>query len=115
MSRIATYIFPPRVFSTRAPAPPVASLQLFSCDNPRVMFSTARRLNRQNAYVARAFSLSPNPETARFSFGAGCVGRLVDLAVRPLHHSRARRRRDGRLEVSLRPFEIFTFKVISKG
>jgi len=114
MSRIATYIFPPRVFSTCAPAPPVASLQLFSCDNPRVMFSTARRLNRQNAYVARAFSVSPNPETAWFSFGAGRVGRLVDLAVRPLQHLRSVavwRRREGPPEVEFPMGELVTFRV----
>jgi len=46
-------------------------MQLFSCDNPRVMFSTARPLDRQNAYVARAFSISPNPETAVFGFDEG--------------------------------------------
>ena len=81
-------------------------MQLFSCDNPCVMFSTARPLDRQNAYVARAFSVSPNPETALFSFGEG---RIVDLSVRPLHHSGVRRKRAGRLEVNLRPFEIVTF------
>jgi alpha-mannosidase len=114
MLQIATYCFPPRLFSTREPATAVASLQLFSCDNPRVMFSTARLLDGQNTYVARAFSISPNPETARFSFGEGRVGRVVDLAVRSLLHAGVRRKRDGRLEVNLRPFEIVTFRVGSK-
>ena len=106
MSQIATYTFPPRVFSTHQPDLSAASMQLFSCDNPRVMFSTARPLDRQNAYVARAFSISPNPETAVFGFDEG---RVVDLSVRRLHHSGVRRKRKGRLEVNLRPFEIVTF------
>lgn len=111
MSRIATYTFPPRVFSTRKPAPPTALMQLFSCDNPHLMFSTVRPLDRQNAHVARAFSISPNSETALFGFGEGRAGRVVDLAVRPLQHLGVRRKRDGRLEVNLRPFEIVTFRV----
>jgi alpha-mannosidase len=114
MSQIATYTCAPRVFSTREPTPPVASMQLFSCDNPRVMFSTARTLDRRNSYVARAFSISPNPETALFSFGEGRVATVVDLAVRRLHHSGVRRKRGGRLEVNLRPFEIVTFRVSEK-
>jgi len=32
MSRIATYTFPPRVFSTHQPDLPTMSMQLFSCD-----------------------------------------------------------------------------------
>jgi alpha-mannosidase len=114
MSQIATYTSPPRLFSTRDRAHTVASLQLCSCDNPRVMFSTARSLDRQNSYVARAFSISPNPEKALFSFGEGRAGSVVDLSVRRLHHSGARRKRDGRLEVNLRPFEIVTFRVRAK-
>ncbi len=115
MSQIATYSFPPRVFSTRAPSVPVASMLLFSCDNPHIIFSTARPLGGRNAYVARAFSISPRPETARFGFGEGRSGRMVDLAVRRLHHSGVRRLREGRLEVNLRPFEIVTFRVASQG
>lgn len=111
MPQMVTYTVPPRVFSTRAPVPPVASMQLFSCDNPRVMFSTVRALDRKNAYVARVFSISSNSETVRFSFGEGRIGRVVDLAVRPLPRSEVRRRRDGWLEVNLRPFEIVTFRV----
>jgi alpha-mannosidase len=77
------------------------------------MFSTARSLDRQNSYVARAFSISPNSEKALFSFGEGRAGQVVDLAVRRLQHSGVRRKRDGRLEVNLRPFEIVTFRVRS--
>ncbi|HLI80446.1 MAG TPA: hypothetical protein VKV03_10715, partial [Candidatus Binataceae bacterium] len=114
MPQMVTYVVPPRVLSTRMAADEVAGLQLFSCDNPRVMFSTARMLDRENAYVARAFSISPNPETARFGFGKGRRGRVVDLAVRPLQKQGVRRHRDGGLEVNLRPFEIVTFRVSRK-
>jgi alpha-mannosidase len=114
MPQMVTYTVPPRVFSTRASVAPVASMQLFSCDNRRVMFSTVRALDRKNAYVARAFSISSDPETARFSFGEGRIARVVDLAVRPLQRSAVRRRRDGSLEVNLRPFEIVTFRAGGK-
>jgi hypothetical protein len=114
MSRIATYNYPPRVFTARDAASPVASMQLFSCNNPRVMFSTARPEDRRNAHVARALSISSNPETALFGFGEGRVRRVVDLAVRPLQHSGLRRKRDGRLEVNLHPFEIVTFRATRK-
>jgi len=114
MPQMVTYAVPPRVFSTRAPSPDVATLQLFSCDNPHLMFSTARLLDRGTAYVARAFSISPDPETARFSFGVGGAARLVDLAVRPLLRRKIDRKRDGSVEVKLRPFEIVTLRVARK-
>ena len=114
MPQMVTYLVPPRVFSTRTSVHEVAELQLFSCDNPRVMFSTVRMLGSGNAYVARAFSLSPNPETARFGFGDGRLAHVVDLAVRPLQKAGVRRNRDGRLEVNLRPFEIVSFRVSRK-
>jgi len=109
MSRITTYTFPPRVFSTHQPDLPTVSMQLFSCDNPRLMFSTAGPLDRRNAHVARAFSISSNAETARFRFAEGRIGRVVDLSVRRLHHLGVRRKREGRFEVNLRSFEIVTF------
>ena len=90
-------------------------MQLFSCDNPRVMFSTARPLDRQNAYVARAFSISPNPEKALFGFGEKRRAGLVDLAVRRLHVDRLEGRRSGEVAVNLRPFEIVTFRVVSRS
>jgi hypothetical protein len=64
--------------------------------------------------VARAFSISPNPETARFGFGTGRIAQLVDLAVRRLQKPGVRRHRDGWLEVNLRPFEIVSFSVSRK-
>jgi mannosylglycerate hydrolase len=114
MHQMVTYVVPPRVFSTRIVSDEVAELQLFSCDNPRVMFSTVRMLGSGNAYVARAFSISPNPETARFGFGKGRLARVADLAVRPLQKPGVRRHRDGRLELNLRPFEIVSFRVSRK-
>ena len=114
MSQTAAYAYPPRAFPAREPGVSVASMQLFSCDSPRVMFSTARPGDRQNTYVARAFSVSPNPEKALFGFGEGRQARLVDLAVRPLHSKRVRRGRSGEMALNLRPFEVVTFKVVSK-
>jgi alpha-mannosidase len=112
MHRAATYTSPPRIFIAREPSE-VASMQLFSCDNPRVMFSTVTPGKRANTYVARAFSVSPEPEKARFSFGTeDRRARIVDLADRPM--KRAMRRRQGSLELNLRPFEIVSFRVSEK-
>jgi hypothetical protein len=77
------------------------------------MFSIARPLDRQNTYVARAFSISPNPGKARFGFGERRRARLVDRAVRPLHVNRLDPRRSGEAAVNLRRFEIVTFTVNS--
>jgi len=49
----------------------------------------------------------------RFSFGAGRKARLVDLAGRPLKGVKLKRRRDGSVEMELRPFQIVTFEVRS--
>jgi mannosylglycerate hydrolase len=114
MNRSAAYTYPPRAFETRQPAARVASMQLISCGNPAVIFSTAR-LDRENSYVARAFSVSPNPEKALFNFGEGRAARLIDLAGRPVKRAGARRKRDGSLELNLRPFEIVSFRVSHKN
>lgn len=68
-------------------------------------------MDRQNAHVARAFSVSPNPEEALFGFGERRRARLVDLAVRRLHVNRLDRRRSGEVAVNLRPSAIVTLKV----
>jgi hypothetical protein len=79
------------------------------------MFSIARPLDRQNAHVARAFSISPNPGKALFGVGEGRRARLVDLTVRRLQVDRLERRRSGEVAVNLRPFEIVTFRVVSRS
>ncbi|HKN13846.1 MAG TPA: glycoside hydrolase family 38 C-terminal domain-containing protein [Candidatus Binatus sp.] len=106
------YAYPPRVFQARS-AMDVSENRLCACDNPRVEFSTARATDRARAYIVRAFSASESPETARFSFGAGRKARLVDLAGRPLKGVKLKRRRDGSVEMELRPFQIVTFEVRS--
>jgi hypothetical protein len=85
-------------------------MQLIGCGNPAVRFSTAR-LDHENSYVARAFSVSPNPEKAIFNFGQGRLARLIDLAGHPMKRSGTRRKRDGSLKLNLRPFEIVSFRV----
>ena len=109
MSRIATYILPSRVFSTHQPGSADDVDATFLLRLPHLMFSTAGPLDRRNAHVARAFSISSNAETARFRFAEGRIGRVVDLSVRRLHHLGVRRKREGRFEVNLRSFEIVTF------
>jgi len=106
------YAYPARVFQARS-AMDVSENRLCACDNPRVEFSTARATDRARAYIVRAFSASESPETARFSFGARRKARLVDLAGRPLKGVKLKRRRDGSVEMELRPFQIVTFEVRS--
>ncbi len=104
------YAYPPRVFQARS-AIDVSENRLCACDNPRVVFSTARAAQRVDAYIVRAFSASESPEIARFSFGHGRIARLIDLAGRPSKGAKLKRRRDGSVELNLRPFQIVTFEV----
>ncbi|MGC2443013.1 glycoside hydrolase family 38 C-terminal domain-containing protein, partial [Candidatus Binatus sp.] len=104
------YAYPPRIFQARSTMDAPAN-RLCACDNPRVVFSTARATERAGAYIVRAFSASESPETARFAFGPGRKARPVDLAGRPLTNVKLKRRRDGSIELDLRPFQIVTFEV----
>jgi mannosylglycerate hydrolase len=104
------YAYPPRMFAARA-ATDVPGLQLCACDNPRVAFSTARAVEGNRGYIVRAFSASAAAENARFSFGGGRTARLVDLAGRAMKGVKLKRRRDGSVEMTLRPFQIVTFEV----
>jgi len=107
-----TYAYPPRVFQACSAAD-VSRSRLCACDNPRVVFSTARAAERAGGCIVRAFSASEVPETARFDFGRGRKARLIDLAGRPLKEVKLTRRRDGSVELDLRPFQIVTFEVRS--
>ena len=104
------YAYPPRVFQARSGID-VPEKRLCACDNPQVVFSTARATQRVGAYIVRAFSASESPEIARFNFGHGRRARLIDLAGRPLKGVKLTRRRDGSVELALRPFQIVTFEV----
>ena len=84
---------------------------LLRCNNPRVIFSTARPLARANSYKVRAYSASPTPETARFTFCASGRARLVDLAGRAVKRAGLKRSRDGAIALELKPFELVTFEV----
>ena len=84
---------------------------LLSCNNPRVVFSTARPLARANSYKVRAYSASPTPEIARFTFSASGRARLVDLAGRRVKRAGFKRSRDGAITLELKPFELVTFEV----
>lgn len=113
------YAYPPRLFAV-SPTLSEASLgatteALCGCDNPRIAFSTARAdAGRPNRYRVRVWSISPNEEKAHFIFPAGFAARTVDLRGRGLTGRRARLRRDGRLQLAMRPFEIVTFEVRKK-
>ncbi|MGH7812641.1 MAG: glycoside hydrolase family 38 C-terminal domain-containing protein [Candidatus Binataceae bacterium] len=104
------YAYPPKLFPARAGCD-VSELRLCGCDNPKIVFSTARAMDRPKSYVVRAFSASEEPETARFDFGPGRKARAIDLAGHPTRDLPVRRRRDGTSEVKLRPFQIATFEV----
>ncbi len=108
--RVEAYTSPPRIFRGGA-AGANAVLELVRCDNPQVVFSTARPLGRAGAYKVRAYSASPLAERARFTFGAGRSARMVDLAGRAVKSQRLTRSRDGSIELELRPFQIVTFEV----
>ncbi len=110
VQRSQAYAYPPRVFQARS-ALDVSEDRLCACDNPRVAFSTARTSERGGGYIVRVYSASESPEIARFSFGQRRRARLIDLAGRPLKGVRLKRRRDGSVELNLRPFQIVTFQV----
>jgi alpha-mannosidase len=107
---VEAYTSPPRIFSGRRDDRDDAGL-LLSCNNPRVIFSTARPLARANSYRVRVYSASPTPETARFTFCASGRARLVDLAGRPVKRAGLKRSRDGAITLELKPFELVTFEV----
>jgi hypothetical protein len=44
-------------------------------------------------------------------FGAANSARLIDLAGRAIKEPKLRRRRDGSVELGLRPYQIATFEV----
>ena len=110
LQRVEAYTSPPRIFSGRRDDRDAAAL-LLSCNNPRVIFSTARPLARANSYKVRVYSASPTPETARFTFCASGRARLVDLAGRPVKRAGLKRSRDGAITLELKPFELVTFEV----
>jgi 2-O-(6-phospho-alpha-D-mannosyl)-D-glycerate hydrolase len=103
----AAFTCPPRAF----PAHGQPKEWLLGCNNPRVVFSTARPIARGRAVRMRAYSASPDPETARFTFPAGWRVRIVDLAgLRVAAGSAARQMRDGAIELAMRPFQVVTFE-----
>ena len=110
LQRCQAYAFPPRLFDARS-APGSTPAALCECDNPRVVFSTARPAQSGEGYLLRAFSGSRKPERACFRFATGCSARMVDLSGRPVKGASLTRRRDGALELNLRPFQIVTLEV----
>jgi len=110
LRRVEAYTSPPRIFSGRRDDRDAAAL-LLSCNNSRVIFSTARPLARANSYKVRAYSASPTPEIARFTFSPKGRARIVDLAGRSVKRAGLKRSRDGALTLELKPFEVVTFEV----
>jgi len=109
LQRVEAYTSPPRIFFGRRDDHDAGSL--LSCNNFRVIFSTARPIVRANSYRVRVYSASPARETARFTFGGGRVARLVDLGGRFVKRAGLKRSRDGAITLELKPFEIVTFEV----
>ena len=108
LARVESYTSPPRLFHARKTD---ERDSLLRCNNPRIVFSTARRLVLAGAYKVRVYSASPNPEQARFTFGESSFARIVDFAGRAMKRAAVKRSRDGALTLELRPFEILTFEV----
>jgi alpha-mannosidase len=111
LQQIEAYTLPPRIFPGRRDDRDSAMVSLLSCNNPRVIFSTARPLGRAKSYKVRVYSASPNPESARFTFHAGHRARLVDLAGRHAKRTGVKRSRDGAITLELKPSEVVTFEV----
>ncbi|HSZ22579.1 MAG TPA: glycoside hydrolase family 38 C-terminal domain-containing protein, partial [Candidatus Sulfotelmatobacter sp.] len=111
LQRIEAYTSPPRVFSGRRDDRDSAGVLLLACNNPRIIFSTARPLHRVGSYKVRVFSGSPNAETARFAFAPSHFARLVDLAGHPAKRAGLKRSRDGAITLELKPLEVVTFEV----
>jgi 2-O-(6-phospho-alpha-D-mannosyl)-D-glycerate hydrolase len=111
LQRVEAYTSPPRIFSGRRDDHDATAAMLLSCNNPRVIFSTARPLARANSYKVRVYSGSPTPEIARFTFCASGRARLIDLAGRPVERAGLKRSRDGAITLEFKPFELVTFEV----
>jgi alpha-mannosidase len=105
--RAQAYAFPPRLF--RANLGSAEDLFALRCDNPNVLFSTARPAGPPGAFRVRAYSGSDTDETARFAFPGATVARRINLAGRRVALGGIRRGRD--VVLRLRPFEIVTFEV----
>ena len=89
----------------------LAGLSLCQCDNPQIVFSTARAAGRPRGYMVRVFSASEAPQTARLSFAPGRIVRAVDLAGLAIKDAKLRQGQDGSVEFSFRPFQIATFEI----
>ena len=111
LQRVEAYTSPPRIFSGRRDDRDAAAAMLLSCNNSRIIFSTARPLARANSYKVRAYSASPTPEIARFTFSPKGRARIVDLAGRSVKRTGVKRSRDGAITFELKPFEVVTFEV----
>ncbi len=111
VQRCHAYAFPPRLFNFSAPlADDLEIASLCECDNPRIVFSTARASRRVGTHIVRVYNSSEHGETARFKFATKGAVRIVDLRGIPVRDAGARRR-GGAIELNLRPFQIVTFRV----
>lgn len=111
LQRVEAYTSPPRFFPGRGAGELQGCYKLVECDNPRIIFSTARPLKRARSCKVRVYSASPKPEVARFKFGEDRRARLVDLAGKRVKRAGLKRFRDGAIALELRPFEIVTFEL----
>jgi len=115
LQRVEAYTSPPRLFHGCNIGASDDGRSLVRCDNPRIIFSTARPESHAGAYKVRVYSASPNPERAKFTFASRSRARLVDLAGRTTKRAGVKRSRDGSLTLELRPFEILTFAILISG
>ena len=115
LNRVEAYTSPPRLFQGCNIDAMNDCRSLVQCDNPRIIFSTARPNRHAGAYKVRVYSASPNPERAKFTFASRSRTRLVDLAGRTMKRAEVKRSRDGSLTLELRPFEILTLEVRARS
>jgi alpha-mannosidase len=111
IQRVEAYTSAPRLFQGCNIATLGESGALVKCDNPRIVFSTARPESAARSYKVRVYSASPNAERAKFTFAGTNRARLVDLAGRAVKSPGLKRSRDGALTLEVRPFQILTFEV----
>ncbi len=105
-----SYAFPPRMFAARTGLD-CSALRLSRCDNPAIVFSTARVSISGRGYIVRVFNASDTAETARLRFGAGRRARPIDLAGRPIKDAKLKRRHNSSWRTASGHFKLLHFKV----
>ncbi len=111
IQRIEAYTSPPRVFSGRRDDRDSAADLLLGCNNPRIIFSTARPLGRARLLQSARLQRVAEARDRTLRLRGNGRARLIDLAGRPVKRAGLKRSRDGAITLELKPFELVTFEV----